>query len=501
METDKTGTKRSTCSTYAERGVSTDVPPAWEAFDKTCLRFEAYFQESVHESNDENYRIRKCKILFYPMDDTLQINESKTDNSGMPQGVLVARSKVPKAGNPLATSIVAEVQHEDEYFTVHDFNVGDEVTIYGRTFKITNCDAFTNKFLTDLGIQVGEPSEFPTNPYEAKLKAGRAKMECPGRPYETIDTLKQFIDFDRKVLRFYVMWDDTSSMFGDKRFMVLHYYLSNDTIELCEILPANSGRTGNGKFFTRGKLPKSSEGLVKLPGKITDRTVLNVQGKEISGRSSRVLLDSLRTGADDTQFYTDADLQVGATIEVVGRQMLVCDCDDFTRDFYKTKYGVDLSPAINVEDPPAQPPAPIVPPPTGYGTEEDSLVSVQRLVLQQPKKMAGAYLPKDAAPYDGGYILRFAAKLTGNADLNADRPFIISYYVDDDTIGVFEKPVKNSGIIPGKFLQRGRYYSPSGERITLKDIKIGERITIHSNEYLIEDADEFAKNYMADLGL
>jgi len=31
----------------------------------------------------------------------------------------------------------------------------------------------------------------------------------PLRPYERVDTLKQFLEYDRQVLRFYCVWDDT----------------------------------------------------------------------------------------------------------------------------------------------------------------------------------------------------------------------------------------------------------------------------------------------------
>lgn len=67
----------------------------------------------------------------------------------------------------------------------------------------------------------------------------------PLRPYEKHDTLKQFLDHDRHVLRFYCYWDDTESMFGDPREMVLHYFLADDTIEIREIIPQNSGTSIN----------------------------------------------------------------------------------------------------------------------------------------------------------------------------------------------------------------------------------------------------------------
>ena len=50
------------------------------------MRFYAYFQEAVHEKAEEQYRIRHCIILFYLEDDTIQVNEPRQENSGIPQG-------------------------------------------------------------------------------------------------------------------------------------------------------------------------------------------------------------------------------------------------------------------------------------------------------------------------------------------------------------------------------------------------------------------------------
>jgi len=60
----------------------------------------------------------------------------------------------------------------------------------------------------------------------------------PLRPYDPMDTLKQFLDHDRHVLRFYCYWDDRDEMFGDVRYMTLHYYLSDDTIEVSALRSA-----------------------------------------------------------------------------------------------------------------------------------------------------------------------------------------------------------------------------------------------------------------------
>ena len=45
-------------------------------------------------------------------------------------------------------------------------------------------------------------------------------------------------------------------MFGDLREMILHYFLADDTIEIREIIRANSGRDAVPMFLRRQKLPK-----------------------------------------------------------------------------------------------------------------------------------------------------------------------------------------------------------------------------------------------------
>ncbi len=46
--------------------------------------------------------------------------------------------------------------------------------------------------------------------------------------------------------------------------------------------------------------------------------------------------------------------------------------------------------------------------------------------------------------------------------IDMDRRFIVSYFLSDDTILVFEPPQRNSGIIGGKFLERRRIKKPDG---------------------------------------
>ena len=70
------------------------------------------------------------------------------------------------------------------------------------------------------GIVVNDPEYVPTDPYIEKRRQAAAL-----RTYNTppaFDKLKQFLELDRKVLRFYCMWDDRSEMFGEMRPFVIH---------------------------------------------------------------------------------------------------------------------------------------------------------------------------------------------------------------------------------------------------------------------------------------
>ncbi len=172
----------------------------------------------------------------------------------------------------------------------------------------------------------GEVTEIISNLHNVKLFTSyivctqlTAAMQ-PLRPYEKMDTLQQFLEHDRQVLRFDCHWDDTgrlgerkrerggvgggrerivhflssyvlSSMFGDKRELVLHYFLADDTIEILEKIPPNAGRDAISMFLRRARLPKDLVPLYQ-PGVQTKRTVLNVFGP--TGHGGRYILDSLK---------------------------------------------------------------------------------------------------------------------------------------------------------------------------------------------------------------
>ncbi|XP_033979572.1 LOW QUALITY PROTEIN: EF-hand domain-containing family member C2 [Trematomus bernacchii] len=469
------------------KGEGSDLP-AWVAFDKQALCFEAFCKEAETQAQDEKYRIRKFKIFFFLEDDTMQVVEPENKNSGIPHGTLIRRQRVP-----------LPPPRDDQFYNIFHLNLNQQMVLYARTFTVTNCDSFTRNFLTKLGVILNNPATAPDDPHSRLLDKIEKSM-TPLRPYERRDTLKQFLDHDREVLRFSCFWDDSESVFGDPHQLILHYYLSDDTVEILETITPNSGRDNPAKFLHRSKLPRHSA-MMKQPGQMTDRTVLNVFDSNNQGK--RYLLDSLKTGAVQDDYYVDSDLRVGGEVNVWGRRVIITDCDDFTKEHYRSKYGIEEFTPLQYKGPVAPKPPRLVPPYNGFGSEEDSLSSCQGLLPKPPQKDFRKFMDKDRCGLESN-ILNFRAKTVTSDPVDRERVFVISFYLSDDSISVFEHAQKNSGVLGGKFLERGRVKKPGqqlfksqpSEYFTPQDLYVGATLVLNDKPFKLLDADEYTLNYM-----
>lgn len=115
---------------------------------------------------------------------------------------------------------------------------------------------------------------------EKSLGGGRVKCQ------------KQFLDNDRRVLRFYARFDDLP--------FVIHYFLADDTVEIREVHHPNDGRDNFALLMKRQKLPKTFQ--VSQPG--------------------------LQHVGD--QYYTWDEFEPGSCIESYGRQFYITGVDQFT---------------------------------------------------------------------------------------------------------------------------------------------------------------------------
>eukprot|EP00659_Diplonema_papillatum_P008062 gene8062-12397_t len=441
--------------------------------DRKVLRFTGYFKEGVHESRVESERLRRCVVYYYLEDDTISVSEPREDNSGMPQGCLLKRHQVPRPD-------------DGGFYTFEQLTVGENVFFYGKCFHLCDCDPFTRSFLTGIGVEVAEGETFPRDEYQtvrAKTMARRprdaedrhlvAVMEYNYSGKRTVlapeelRATQQFLLNDRKVLKFGARWDDSAALYGDRRKFTLYYFLADDTIEVTEDLPVNAGRDPFPSFIRRRK--------VALP-----------TGKRADNPKA-----SLSFRNDPQEHYTDADLSVGATVDVFGRRFFLVSCDAATDKYLQETHGRPPAKTIHTDPPPKQHPKPVPPPYNGFGDEQDSLGSWKNLVLKPPKKNLKQYIENSSL------MLKFSMRMYDTDPANEVRRFVLTYYLADDTASIFEPVQRNSGIIGGKFLQRMKVKrSDTGESLKAADLYIGAKIEINNHKFALFATDEKSLNHM-----
>lgn len=239
------------------------VAPKWLKHDRHVLNYKAYFLEPVVENPTENFRIRKCIIYFYLDDDTFHIIEPRVPNSGIPQGIFLKRAKLLK-------------QDGSGDYDWTDLKLGMDFEVHSRVFRIIDCDEFTKSLYANEGVDMGAVESYPDDPFEKARSMINMKQTPPdqaefknynevklkgGRPN---GGLKSFLDNDRRVLSFSILWPDNSYDGGDK-FYNLNYFLSDNSVEVKEINTQNSGREPFPKLLKRQKLAKAPI-LTHCPG-------------------------------------------------------------------------------------------------------------------------------------------------------------------------------------------------------------------------------------------
>jgi len=443
------------------------VAPAWLKHDGQVLRFNAFFQESVVERWDENSRYRHVIIMYFVQDGTFQIFEPKIENSGISQGKLLRRHQVP---------------HPDGcggFLGPFDFHIGQEIQIYGIQYRITGCDPFTRWFFKENGYELGEDDgpvkDRWTEQYNFTKAAERGTMlksvfaneakhlnnYMLGVPPQG-RALVQFLLNDKKVLRFKGYWDDHTP-YGVRIYFVIHFFLADNTVEMNEAHCRNSGRDAYPVFYRRGPLLKENRSRI-TPGMLQP----------------------------DPIPYEPKDFRVGETIDVWNRKVVLYDCDDFTRKFYKEYLGIDQAEnKLDVSEMPVKHFKMQAPPHNGIGSEEDSMMNVTNL---QPKPAKQDLVRKLTL---AGEILRFEAKLVNGVKEDENRRFIVGYFPSDSEVAVWETAQRNSGHMAGKFAEKRRMRNPdTGRYFEQADFAVGNTVSLASQAFCLMRADEHTLQFL-----
>ncbi|OWK13096.1 EFHC1, partial [Cervus elaphus hippelaphus] len=158
----------------------------------------------------------------------ISIFEPPVRNSGIIGGKYLGRTKVVKPGSSVENPV---------YYGPSDFFIGAVIEVFGRRFVILDTDDYVLKYMESNAAQYSP---------EALLSIQNRirKQEAPAP------------ESDGYVLRFYAIWDDTDSMFGECRTYIIHYYLMDDTVEIREVHERNDGRDPFPLLMNRQRMPK-----------------------------------------------------------------------------------------------------------------------------------------------------------------------------------------------------------------------------------------------------
>lgn len=450
------------------------------------LRFLAYTRDSIVESNVERTRIRRMGIVFHTQDQSIAIREAKQPNSGMSQGQVLLRQRVPRRPDNVS-----------DVLTIDDFRVGDSVTIYGVVYHIVDCDERTRLYFREV-LKKSVPDfalPWPTSEdsYNATAQQNltfKPKKLIPTHimdqkrvveqltsgiiskhPPDEVHMAKQFLrNKINEHLQFAALWDDRDKISGDLRRCAIRYFLENDTIEVIEVRPDNAGREGGCKLLCRQRVTKDGSEVPVHKG--------------LQNTFGVILKDN---------FLEAADIKIGETLKIHQRDYLVYDADEFTRNCMRETYNIELPPPADVTEIVRRghisPPLQVPPPHDGFGTEEDSLQNWKHLTLKPPR------IDVAKQERENGRVMVFAASLVAPCSPeDAGRKFVICFYRATDEVEVIETSVRNSGIVGGKFLVKRRHLKtlPDGRQVpyTPDDFVVGKTVTILNRSFSLDEIDQ-----------
>jgi hypothetical protein len=327
-------------------------------------------------------------------------------------------------------------RHRIEHLDVQTLSRAGEVLIYGRSYQISSADKFTRDYLTSVNL---DASNFLDITGELTRESKLPPKQTDRGSRDIALGGSNHID-KRKTMQFLendgkvLRFYATSANDEDKRDFVILYFLADDTIEIRESFGLNTGRDELAVWFRRGKV--DSQG----------KPVLNKQ--------------------DIYEEFDMRSLRIGDRIQLIHAPFLITDADNFTRDFFRTEVGLELGTTVT-------------------GTNPVAVVNFRRLKPDFEESTKKQEIRSDQG------VLRCACRD------ESGRKFILSFYLADEHVTLFEPPVKNSGIQGGRFLEKGSYVnSQTGLKIQPDDLVMKNRIGILGRTFVIEECDEFTVKFL-----
>jgi len=299
---------------------------------------------------------------------------------------------------------------------------------------------------------------------------------------QTMSKLPAWVAYDRKVLRFYGYFKESvhSSPVETWRVRrcVIYLYLEDESMHIAEPKIENSG-IPQGVFVKRHRIPKSN--------------------------------------SSNNSLFGVNDLKVGSEIIVYGRTFYLVDADQFTREFYSNN-GEKLKPAQDYPIDPFNAKLNVEPLSTHKTMHPHKLYMEASLgkPMLPSSEQTQKFLTQD------GKVLRFYASWDDDKMYGERKPYIVHYYLADDTIEINEIQTPNNGRDPfplllkrGKLPKNWQHSLPNVSKLgamsnkdrfdnqnenfySLLDLRIGNTINVYGRLLLLCSLDQFTKNYYCE---
>lgn len=445
-------------------------------YDRTYDRASALGAPSIAKAD-----ARYLTIFFYVADGTCEISETKEQNSGLEGGVFYGRARLTSDADGSVVNL-------------RDLAPGNVLRALGREIHIFDADAFTRDYfrrellLVLPPVVAGPDSIRPDQSAQqatgmgfhkdrnVKLSHGVRSTDYLQRK-EDLEKTRRYLQFDGRLLRFVCIdapgTKSAGTGFGAgvevnaatgeleliapstiKKF-ALTFTLSDSSIEMRVQKSKNSPNVDNWLLLKKSRLPRNWKDVQR---------------------------------GQPQELYEPSDLTVGSTIDIYGRKFLLVDCDEYSRDYYSAKGADQPVLTLVVDDGPVyvheipQQGDSFLP----IGGPEDTLATC----YGQAKTVNMTKVSRTQ-----NRQLRCKVKILSKNSIDGSRPLQLIFHLNDDSIQIYEVPVRNSGIAGGNYLKRGRYINtlpPAGQeprRFVKTDIFLGNVFCINGQEMQVLEMD------------
>lgn len=127
--------------------------------------------------------------------------------------------------------------------------------------------------------------------------------------------------------------------------------------------------------------------------------------------------------------------------------------------------------------------------------QEEAAARSERMAVARDPLWAAK--PSDPKAMSRAMAARSRMRRTRLDEVDKARRFVITWFLEDDTLQVFEPPKRNSGLLAGKILTRCKLRNPdTGDFFRTSDFQVGAVLNINGQKYRLDSTDDYSRKVM-----